>query len=151
MADKKQHHTKWQEYVDLTESQQQLNELEHLNQSSPLRRRKLSRWVAGLASLTGMIWIGAGSALPAQPPDAQVNKLALDAYCAEAEKELTPLVQGQISYETIAEKASERAVTDHPDIYKTPTAWKTKIVAVLDQYGDEPTTQLCREEPGLNR
>ena len=158
MADNRKvwHLTKWQEPVGLAESvhQRQLTEFEYVNrssQSSPLRRRKLSRWLAVLASLTGMIWIGAGSAFSAQPPDEQVNKFALDAYCTEAEKELKPLAQGQISYETITEKASERAVTDHPDIYRTPTAWKTKIVAVLDQYGDEPTTQLCREDPGLNR
>lgn len=121
-----------------------------INQSWSLRSRKLSRCLVPVASLTWIIWVGAAFAAPASL-DGQASKFALDAYCTEAKKELRPLAQGQISYEIIAEMASQRAVTDHPDIYKTPIAWKSKIVAVLDQYGDEPLTQLCREDPGVNR
>jgi hypothetical protein len=58
------------------------------------------------------------------------------------------LADGQLSYKIVAERASDRALMDHPGVYKNSTAWKTRIVAVLDQYGDEPTTQLCREDPG---
>ena len=117
-----------------------------INQSWNLKHRRLSRCLVSVASLTWLLSAGAAFAAPASL-DGQASKFALEAYCNEAKKELRTLAQGQISYEIIAEKASKRAVTDHPDIYKTPTDWKSKIVAVLDQYGDEPVTQLCREDP----
>jgi hypothetical protein len=116
-----------------------------INQSWNLNHRKLWRCLVSVASLICILPVAEAFATPASL-DAQASKFALEAYCTEAKKELKPLAQGQISYEIIAEKASKRAVTDHPDIYKTPTAWKSQIVAVLDQYGDEPVTQLCRED-----
>jgi hypothetical protein len=106
--------------------------------------------MAGGAVFTSLMWIASGgavSAAPVHPAQAQMSKLALDAYCAEAVKESQPFAAGQISYKTVVEKAGERAVEEHPEISKNPTAWKTKIVSVLDQFGDEPTTQLCREDP----
>jgi hypothetical protein len=120
-----------------------------INQRRTFKNR-LSRCLVPVASLTWIILVGAAFSAPASL-DEQTSKIALDAYCTEAKKELRPLAQGQISYEVIAEMASERAVTDHPDIYKTPKAWKSKIVGVLDQYGDEPVTQLGRENSGVNR
>jgi hypothetical protein len=121
-----------------------------LNQRWTFKNRKLSRCWVPVACLTWLILVGSALAAPASL-NGQASKFALDAYCTEAKKELRPLAQGQISYESLAEMASKRAVIDHPDMYKTRTAWKSTIIAVLDQYGDEPVTQLCREEPGVNR
>ena len=81
-------------------------------------------------------------------PAGQIDKFALTAYCAEAQEEQQPLQNGQVSYKSIADLASKRALTEHPDVYQDPNAWKAKIVALLDQYGDEPTNQLCQENPG---
>jgi hypothetical protein len=38
----------------------------------------------------------------------------------------------------VADLASDRALADHPNVYPNPAPWKAKIVALLDQYGDEP-------------
>jgi hypothetical protein len=38
----------------------------------------------------------------------------------------------------------------YPNVYRDSFAWKAKIVALLDQYGDEPTSQLCNENPGTH-
>jgi len=92
-------------------------------------------------------WTAAASAAPNHSA-AQINKFALTAYCVEAQQKLRLLGDGQLSYKDVAELASDRALMDHPGVYKNSAAWKTRIVAVLDQYGDEPTTQLCREDLG---
>jgi hypothetical protein len=55
---------------------------------------------------------------------------------------------GSVSYKRVAEIASNRALMDHPNIFRDSSAWKAKIVALLDQYGDEPIGQLCNENPG---
>jgi hypothetical protein len=89
-------------------------------------------------------WTAAASAAPNHSA-AQIDKFALRAYCAEAQQKLRLLADGQLSYKGVAELASDRALMDHPGVYKNSAAWKTRMVAVLDQYGDEPTTQLCRE------
>jgi hypothetical protein len=98
----------------------------------------------------------AGSLLIACPaaaanvPQASVNKLALKAYCSEAHQKAALLADGGISYKQVADLASDRALTEHPNVYPDPAAWKTKIVALLDQYGDEPMSELCSENPGAN-
>jgi hypothetical protein len=110
-------------------------------------RRGLWQWPAMLASVVWIAVSGATLAAASEPAHPQMSKLALDAYCTEAKEEQRPLAEGQISYKTIVEKAGERAVEEHPDVSSNPDAWKTKIVSVLDQFGDEPMTQLCRENP----
>jgi hypothetical protein len=42
--------------------------------------------------------------------------------------------------------ASNRALIEHPNVYRDSDAWKEKIVALLDQDGDEPS-QLCNRKP----
>jgi hypothetical protein len=91
-------------------------------------------------------WTAAASTASNQSPT-QINKFALSAYCIEAQKKSGLSTDGQVSYKRITELASYRALLDHPTIFNNPASWKTRIVAMLDQYGDEPT-QLCREEPG---
>jgi hypothetical protein len=86
----------------------------------------------------------AASAAPLS--QATINTLALHAYCSEAESH--SLASGSISYKRVAELASHRALAEHPNVYRDSFAWKNKIVGILDQYGDEPTSQLCKENPG---
>jgi hypothetical protein len=76
--------------------------------------------------------------------------LALKAYCYEAHQEAALLADGSISYKQVADLASDRALADHPNVYPDPAPWKAKIVALLDQYGDEPMSELCGESPGPN-
>jgi hypothetical protein len=96
----------------------------------------------------------AGSLLIACPaaaatvPQASVNKFALNAYCSEAHHKAASLANGSISYIQVADLASERALAEHPNVYPDPAPWKTKIVALLDQYGDEPISEFCSENPG---
>jgi hypothetical protein len=89
-------------------------------------------------------------AAAANVPHASVNKLALKAYCSEAHQKAALLADGSISYKQVADLASDRALAEHPNVYPDPAAWKTKIVALLDQYGDEPMNELCSEKPGPN-
>ena len=103
---------------------------------------------ATLGGLVCALWIAPAWAVTAALPAGQIDKFALTAYCAEAQEEQQPLQDGQVSYKSVADLASQRALTEHPDVYKDPNAWKAKIVALLDQYGDEPTSQLCQENPG---
>jgi hypothetical protein len=102
---------------------------------------------AVLGSLTCALWIAPALAASTALPTAQIDKLALGAYCTEAQHDQQPLQDGQVSYKKVADLASKRALAEHPNVYKDPNAWKAKIVALLDQYGDEPTTQLCQENP----
>jgi hypothetical protein len=81
---------------------------------------------------------------------ASFNKLQLKAYCSEADQKAALLADGSISYKQVADLTSDQALTDHPNVYSDPTAWKTRIVALLDQYGDEPMSELCNENPGLD-
>jgi hypothetical protein len=98
----------------------------------------------------------AGSLLVACPaaaanvPQVSVNKLALKAYCSEAHQKAALLDDGSISYKQVADLASDQALAEHPNVYSDPAAWKTRIVALLDQYGDEPMSELCSENPGPN-
>jgi hypothetical protein len=79
---------------------------------------------------------------------ALINKLALNAYCAEAHSKSALLADGSISYKQVADLASNRALVEHPKVYSDSASWKAKIVAMLDQYGDEPMKELCTENPG---
>jgi hypothetical protein len=89
-------------------------------------------------------WSSGGGELP----QASVNKLALNAYCSEAHSQATSLAEGSISYKQVADLASKRALAEHPSVYPDPAPWKTKIIALLDQYGDEPMGEFCSENPG---
>src|SRR5271155_1719924 len=117
---------------------------------SALRKQSFSRGL-GLPTLLGSLictlWIAPAWAVTGGLPAGQIDKFALTAYCAEAHEEQQPLQDGQVSYKSVADMASQRAESEHPDVYKDPNAWKAKIVALLDQYGDEPTSQLCQENP----
>jgi hypothetical protein len=99
------------------------------------------------AAFAGSLLI-AGPAAAANVPQAAVNKFALNAYCSEAHHKAASLANGSISYKQVADLASERALAEHPNVYPDPAPWKTKIVALLDQYGDEPMSELCSENPG---
>ena len=109
-----------------------------------------SAWLRGWwwkAAFAGSLFI-AGPAAAANLPQASVNKLALNAYCSEAHSQATSLAEGSISYKQVADLASKRALAEHPSVYPDPAPWKTKIIALLDQYGDEPMGELCSENPG---
>jgi hypothetical protein len=76
-----------------------------------------------------------------------INKIAIEAYCSEAQSESALLTDGRVSYERVADLASQRALLEHPNVYRDSSTWRVKIVALLDQYGDEPTSELCTESP----
>jgi hypothetical protein len=101
------------------------------------------------ASVVGSLMIPA-IAIGATPSanQAVVKQLALNAYCYEAQSKSTSMANGSISYKRIAELASNRAIADHPGIYSDSSAWEYAISELLDQYGDEPTNQLCAEKLG---
>ena len=75
------------------------------------------------------------------------NRLALKAYCSEAHDESALLANGSTSYEDVIRRASARAMLDYPNVCPDKSAWKMRIGAILDQYGDEPLPELCREDP----
>jgi hypothetical protein len=109
------------------------------------------------AVLASLLLVRLPTAVPAEPASqSTVYKLALNAYCDEARNKSKPLADGTISYKRIAELASRRALAEHPKVYSDSFAkvysdsfaWKAKIVALLNQYGDEPLGQLCTENPG---
>lgn len=103
------------------------------------------------AVLAGLVLVGLPTALRAEPASqSTVNKFALNAYCDEARNKSEPLADGTMSYKRIAELASRRALAEHPNVYSDSFAWKAKIVALLNQYGDEPLGQLCTENPGAH-
>jgi hypothetical protein len=98
------------------------------------------------STLSSAGWTATASAAPNQSA-AQINKFALSAYCIETrEKSRLAAADGQVPYKRITELASDRALLDHPGIFKDSASWKIRIVAMLDQYGDEPA-QLCKEGP----
>jgi hypothetical protein len=99
-----------------------------------------------LAAFSSAAWTATASAAPNQSA-AQINKFALSAYCTETQEESRLSADGLVPYKRITELASDRALLDHPGIFKNSASWKTRIVGMLDQYGDEPT-QLCKEDPG---
>jgi hypothetical protein len=88
--------------------------------------------------------------MAATPPANQaiVKQLALSAYCSEAQRNSTSMANGSTSYKRIAELASNRALTDHPGIYSESSAWEYIISGLLDEYGDEPTSEFCAENLG---
>jgi hypothetical protein len=115
---------------------------------SDLSIARLHRWCRR-AAFTGSLLITVTAAASSGPGDQGViNKFALNAYCSEAQSEATSLSDGRLSYKGVVEMASNRALIEHPNVYRDRSAWKTRIVAMLDQYGDEPTNQLCTENPG---
>jgi hypothetical protein len=86
--------------------------------------------------------------MAATPPanQAMIKQFALGAYCAEAQSNSTAMANGTISYKRVADLASDLALADHPGIYSDSSAWKYTISELLDEYGDEPTSQLCSEK-----
>ena len=87
----------------------------------------------------------AGAASAELPNSSTINKLARKAYCSEAKLESSELENGRVSYKQVVERASNRALIEHPNVYRDSYAWKVKIVALLDQDGDEPS-QLCNRK-----
>jgi hypothetical protein len=75
------------------------------------------------------------------------NRLALQTYCLEAHDESGLLANGGTSYKDVIERASERALVKYPNVCPDRSAWKLRIDAILDQYGDEPLPELCSEDP----
>ena len=61
-----------------------------------------------------------------------INKIAIEAYCSEAQSKSALLADGSVSYKRVADLASERALVEHPNVYRDSSAWKVKIVALLD-------------------
>lgn len=78
---------------------------------------------------------------------AAINQAALGAYCEEAEENRQQLSDGRLSYKTVARLASNRAMNEHPEVYRDSNAWLARIVDLLDKYGDEPRPELCHEDP----
>jgi hypothetical protein len=46
----------------------------------------------------------------------------------------------------VADLASKLALAEHPNVYRDSAGWKAKIVALLDQYGDDPMIELCTDD-----
>jgi hypothetical protein len=90
-----------------------------------------------------LLFAFAGTASADLPNSPTINKLALKAYCSEAKIESSELENGSVSYKHVVELASNRALIEHPNVYRDSYAWKTKIAALLDQDGDAPS-QLCK-------
>jgi hypothetical protein len=82
---------------------------------------------------------------------ASINKIAVNAYCAEAQSKSSSLANGSISYKHVLDLASERAFSEHPNVYRAPFVWKAKLSVLLDEYGDDPTSQLCSDNPDPGR
>jgi len=89
-----------------------------------------------------LLFAFAGAASAELPNPSTINKLARKAYCSEAKIESSELKNGSVSYKQVVERASNRALSEHPNVYRDSYAWKAKIVALLDQDGDEPA-QFC--------
>jgi hypothetical protein len=116
---------------------------------SDLSLKRFRRWFWRTAGAGSLLTIAAAAAAATAPGNqAVINKFALNAYCSEAQSKSASLANGSVSYKRVADLASNRALVEHPDIYPDSSAWKNAIVALLDQYGDEPTSQLCSENPG---
>ena len=106
---------------------------------------QLRQWWGAVA---GSLLIALPAAASNAPSDqALINQFALNAYCSEAQSKSALLAAGSISYERVVDLASDRALVEHPNVYPDPSGWKAKIVALLDQYGDEPMSELCIEPP----
>jgi hypothetical protein len=98
------------------------------------------------SSLTAVLLFAFAGAASAEPPNSStINKLARQAYCSEAKLESSKLENGSVSYKQVVEQASNLAVIEHPNVYRDSNAWRAKIVALLDQDGDEPS-QLCNRK-----
>jgi hypothetical protein len=92
-----------------------------------------------------LLFAFAGAASAELPNSATINKLARQTYCSEAKLESSQLKNGSVSYKQVVERASNRALIEHSNVYRDSYAWKAKIVALLDQDGDEPS-QLCNRK-----
>jgi hypothetical protein len=121
-----------------------------MNSANQLKRpfsfAQLGKWWWS-AALAGFLLVPIPVAASNTGNQATINKFALNAYCSEARSKSALLADGSVSYKEVADMASARALTEHPAIYHDPAPWKAKIVALLDQYGDEPLGELCREKP----
>jgi hypothetical protein len=89
-----------------------------------------------------LLFVFAGAASAELPNSSTINDLARKAYCSEAKSESSELKNGSVSYKQVVERASSRALSEHPNVYRDSYAWKARIVALLDQDGDAPT-QFC--------
>jgi hypothetical protein len=119
-------------------------------QSKHFTSTQFRQWFCG-AIIAGSLLVGAPVAASNEPGhSASLNKLALNAYCAEAQSKSSSLSNGSISYRKVVDLASERAFVEHPDVYPAPSAWKLKISLLLDQYGDDPG-QLCSDNPDFGQ
>jgi hypothetical protein len=98
-------------------------------------------WLSSLLA-AALLFVFAGAASAELPNSATINKLARKAYCSEAKIESSELKNGRVSYKQVVERASNRALSEHPNVYRDSDAWKAKIVALLDQDGDQPS-QFC--------
>src|SRR5216683_6323544 len=63
---------------------------------------------------------------------ASINKIAVNAYCAEAQIKSSSLANGSISYKHVLDLASERAFSEHLNVYRSPFVWKTRLSVLLD-------------------
>jgi hypothetical protein len=106
---------------------------------------RLSRWGWSVAFAGSMLIAIPAAASNAPGGQTSINKIAIEAYCSEAQSKSALLADGSVSYKRVADLASERALVEHPNVYRDSSAWKVKIVALLDQYGDEPMSELCTE------
>ena len=98
------------------------------------------------ATFAGLLMIAVPASASNQPAAAgAIDKIALTAYCSEAQSKSTLLADGLISYEQVVDRASERALSEHPGVFRDSSGWKAHIDILLDQYGDEPRSELCGE------
>ncbi len=100
-----------------------------------------SGWLSSSLA-AALLFAFAGAASAELPNSSAINQLARKAYCSEAKIESSELKNGSVSYKQVVEQASNRALSEHPNVYRDSYAWRAKIVALLDQDGDEPT-QFC--------
>jgi hypothetical protein len=106
------------------------------------------RWLSSSLA-AALLFAFAGVASAELPNSSTIDKLARKAYCSEAKSESSELKNGSVSYKQVVERASNRALIEHPNVYRDSYAWKAKIVALLDQDGDEPS-QFCNIKSSNN-
>jgi hypothetical protein len=100
-------------------------------------------WLSSILAAV-LLFAFANAASAELPNYSTINKLVQN--CSQAKIDSSELRDGSISYKDVVEMASNRALIEHPNVYRDSDAWKEKIVALLDQDGDE-LSQLCNRKP----
>jgi hypothetical protein len=123
-----------------------VDEMRKMREQDKTKRKQLRLWWSAAFAASLLIALPASAASNAPGEQALINKFALNAYCSEAQSNSALLADGSISYKQVADLASKLALAEHPNVYRDSAGWKAKIVALLDQYGDDPMIELCTDD-----